>query len=581
MTEEQKGPSPSESSGRNFQKVADFSAPSGNNLQDAAAFPEAVPVTRLTYSPFWLIPLVAAIIAIWTAYDIWSEQGPLITINFKTADGLQPNRTRVKLKDVEVGSVAKVTLSPDLSQVMVQARLVKNAAPHVREGTRFWVVRPRLTASGITGLNTLVSGAFIEMDPGPGEPHLTFIGLETPPVVRQGTPGNRFLLHSERLGSLTVGSPVNFHGISVGEVQGYDLASDGQGVNIHVFIRAPYHELVRTNTRFWNASGIQATVDANGLRLKAASIQALLVGGISFDTLTDSSRNQPAANGTRFRLFDDFDSTNEETFTRRIDYILYFDGSVRGLNVGAPVEFRGIKVGSVMDVHLTYDPKDATIRIPVLIRLEPERIVGREMISSPAKELFEPLIRNGLRARLETSNHLTGQRLVALDFYPETPIQLLHVNADYPELPTIPGSFEEIAQATTHLLTRLQEMPLEQISQELLATVSGTNRLVNGPEITHSIKALQDSLHAIERLTADLAKRTGPMVDATRNTMEQANQTLATTGKLLAPEAPLHYSLVETLQEVSAAARALRTLSSLLSQNPQSLLFGRQKEEKR
>ncbi|MBF0177575.1 MAG: MCE family protein [Magnetococcales bacterium] len=551
------------------------------NAPESPPIPMAVAVTRPSFSYFWFIPLIAAAVAVWTAYSIWSGQGPLITISFKTADGLQESRTKVKLKDVEVGTVTQVTLSPDLSQVLVQVRLAKSAAEHTRTGTRFWVVRPRLTASGLTGLNTLVSGSFIEMDPGPGKPHLDYVGLEAPPVVRQGTPGRRFLLRSDRLGSLAVGSPVNHRGIPVGEVQGYDLADDGQGVNIHVFIKAPYHDLVRTDTRFWNSSGVQATVDADGLRLKASSLQALLVGGITLATLSEKGRTPPAPEGTHFHLFDDFDSTGEVAYTRQVNYILYFDGSVRGLKVGAPVEFRGIKVGSVIDVHLTYDPKDATMRIPVLIRLEPERIVGMEVASITPKEIIGPLVQKGLRARLETSNLLTGQRLVAFDYYPDSPIRMVHATNDYTELPTIPGSLEEIAQSTTHLLARLQQMPLEEISQELLQTVAGTNRLVNGPEITTSVESLHDALLAIERLTTDLAKRTGPLVDATRTTMDQANHTLAATGKLLAPDAPLHYSLIDALQEVAAAARALRTLTSLLSQNPQSLLFGRHREEKR
>ncbi|MBF0425456.1 MAG: MCE family protein [Magnetococcales bacterium] len=547
-----------------------------------STLPEAVAVTRRGLSWFWLLPLLALTAALWSAYRVWSEQGPLITIGFRTADGLQADRTRIKLREVEIGTVARVTLSPDLSRVVVEARLLKSAAPHVRTHTRFWVVRPRLTASGVSGLNTLVSGAFIEMDPGPGEPRFDFDGLESQPVIRQGTPGNRFLLRAERLGSLVIGSPVTYRGIAVGEVQGYDLTDDGQGVDVHIFVKAPHHGLVRADTRFWNTSGVQALIDANGVRLKASSLQALLTGGIAFDTPPVVGHPQPAATeGTHFRLFDDDDSTGEVTYTRQVDYVLYFDGSVRGLKVGAPVEFRGIKVGTVVDVRLAYDPKGVTLRIPVLVRLEPERIVGLGATSTPPRAIIDPLIDNGLRARLETSNLLTGQRLVALDFYPNTPARLVHAGHDHPELPTIPGSLEEIAQSTTHLLTRLQQMPLEEISEELLETVEGANRILNGPETVAAIGALSDSLLAIERLTTDLAEWSGPALDSARAALDQTQRTLATTDKLLAPEAPLQYSLLQSLQEVAAAARALRTLASLLSQNPQSLLFGRHKEEKR
>ncbi|MBF0624353.1 MAG: MCE family protein [Magnetococcales bacterium] len=559
------------------------------DLEPGSPPPQVEAVAWRWPSPIWLVPLIAALIGGWIAYRTLADMGPQVVISFKTADGLEPGRTKVKYKDVEVGEVETVQLTPDLSRVLVTARFIRTAESHLTEGTRFWVVMPRLTAAGITGLNTLVSGAYIEVDPGPGNPKFAFEGLEVPPIVRHGTPGHRFVLQAERLGSLAPGSPVQYRGITVGEVQGYELAPDGQGVMIHAFVHAPHHTLVRQETRFWNASGIRATVDANGLDVRAASLQALLAGGVTFDTLEPPEATQPAPNGAIFRLHDDFESIGEAAYNRKIDYVLFFEGSVRGLKTGAPVEFRGLKIGQVIEIKMAYDPREGTIRIPVLVRIEPERITEIGADQKDPRQVIQTLVQRGLRARLETGSLLTGQLVVALDFHPDTPLRLAGTDGDsHPELPTIPASLEQITQSVGALVGKLQRLPLEELSRHLLQTAAGADTLVNGPDTAAAVRDLRDTLAALKELSRALERKGPPLVEqlhqtgsAAQTALDRAGQTLDNTSALLAPEATMHYTLVETLREVGAAAQAVRTLSTYLSQNPQALFFGRNPEPPR
>ncbi len=246
--------------------------------------PEVAVAERRGISIVWLIPLVAAAIAIWLAYTTLSEKGPTITITFKTAEGLEAGKTRVKYKDVEVGLVESAKLSDDLSHIVVTASMDKSIAGHVTEGAQFWIVRPRIGISGVSGLSTLLSGVYVEMQPGEGAPSKSFTGLEEPPPIASDVPGTRYLLHADRLGSIGRGSAVYYRDVVVGQVLSYALADDQRGLDLQIFVSAPHDKLVRSDSRFWSASGVDVSVGANGVNVQMQSLQALLAGGIAFDT---------------------------------------------------------------------------------------------------------------------------------------------------------------------------------------------------------------------------------------------------------------------------------------------------------
>ncbi|MDH5296473.1 MAG: MlaD family protein, partial [Nitrospirota bacterium] len=361
----------------------------------------------------WIIPVVAAIIGGWLIYKTISEKGPTVTMTFEDGSGLEAGKTKIKYKSIDIGTVKSVHISLDLSRVVVTAEFNRMAEPYLTENTRFWVVRPRIGLGGISGLETLVSGAFIAMDPRPGASAQTFTGLEKPPGVTREDEGAQFRLRAENLGSSSPGAPIFFHDIQVGRVLDYELEKDGGAVLIDIFIQAPHHLRVRDTSRFWQLSGFEISLGAEGLDVKMESLNSLLTGGIAFDTpATAGGSEEPSQPGTEFNLFKNFASIQEEKYVLTRPFLINFDGSVRGLSVGAPVEFRGIKVGIVSDIAVHLNPDTLEIKIPVLIDIQPERITTPQVIMSKIQEnkyaVMKHMVKRGLRAQLETGSLLTG-----------------------------------------------------------------------------------------------------------------------------------------------------------------------------
>jgi paraquat-inducible protein B len=536
--------------------------------------PAAAVETRTRFSVVWLIPLTAAIIGIWLAYKALSERGPIITIAFDSADGLEAGTTKIKYKDVDVGLVQELRLSDDLSQVLVIAQLDKGMEGHVTNETRFWVVRARVGAGQVSGLGTLFSGPYIGMDPGmAGESARRFQGLEKPPMVTTDEPGRHFVLQADTLGSLDVGSPVYFRQIRVGQVVAHQLQENGRAVLIRVFVHAPYHRWVRKNTRFWNASGLDVSLDAEGVQVNTESLTSLLIGGVGFDTPPDLGKGGVAEKGDQFFLYENHEAIYEKSYAEKEYYLLYFAGSVRGLTVGAPVEFRGIKVGEVADIKLEFDAPELDFRVPVLIEIEPERIevVGGDRQTLPENGI-DLLVDKGLRAQLRSGNLFTGQLYVDFDFYPEAPQAQVAQQGKYQVVPTIPTPLDEITGSLTNLLARIEALPIEQIGHDLSDAVQGAQQLITSDELGNAIDVLNETLQQTQTLVANLNATATPAI---RATLAQVQETLSAADTLLQDDAPLQLDLRRVLRELSEAARSIRTLADYLERHPEALIRGK------
>jgi paraquat-inducible protein B len=550
-----------------------------NHEPDLSDLPQADVQSRKQISIVWLIPIVAVLIGGWLAYKGLSEKGPSVTISFESAEGLEAGKTKVKYKDVELGQVETIRFNADLSRVLVTAALVKEAAPYLTENTRFWVVRPRVTASGVSGLGTLFSGAYIGMDPGKeGEPARSFKGLEIPPVVTTGMPGHEFLLRANTLGSLDIGAPVYYRQIQVGQVIGYDLDDEGQSLRIKIFINAPHDKLVRKNTRFWNASGFDLKLDASGLTLNTQSMVSIMMGGIAFDTPTSLEVGGPAQEGHIFRLYETRASIFERTYTEKVHYILHFNESIRGLTVGAPVEFRGIKIGQVVDIKSEFDLKKASPRITVLIETEPQRwkVAGtdREATAEDSKEGLAKLVAKGLRAQLKTGSLLTGQLFVSIDFYPDAPKAEIKYGEKFPEFPTIPAPLQIITARVNDLLSKIETVPIEQIGKDLGDTLQNVKQLSESKELLEAVQALNQTLQDARELAQNLNTNVAPAITAT---LDRAQQTLVSVEGTLGKDAPLQYELRQAIKELGESARSLRVLLEYLERHPDALIFGKGK----
>src|SRR5215475_5377044 len=539
--------------------------------------PEAVAAPRRRFTPqlIWIVPIVAVLVGGWLAVRAILERGPVITITFKTAEGLEAGKTKIKYKDVEIGLVKTVSLSPDRKGVVATAELSKDTESFLVEDTRFFVVRPRVTAGGVSGLGTLLAGPYIGIDIGKSkQTRRNFVGLEVAPIGASDEPGREIILRAREPGSIDAGTPLFFPKVSVGQVVSESLDKGGTGVTFTIFVNAPYDQFITPSTRFWNASGIDVSLGASGLEIRTESLVSILVGGIAFEATPDAGPESPAAANTEFTLFPNRLEAFKIPDVVVDTYLLVFDGSVRGLSPGAPLDFRGVTVGEVVKIGVAVDPKTLTFTMPVLVKVFPERLAGRQFIGtkatvseSPAVRLsrVKQLIDKGLRAQLRSGNLLTGQLYVALDFFPDAPKVKSELTAKKPpEIPTIPGTFEELQNNLANVVKKLDKLQIEEIgadTRKLIASLDETLKSVDS--------LLQGADTLVKRVDSDL------MPDL-RRALDNAGATLNSANAVLGSESPLQSDLRQTLMEVNRTLAAIRALADTLERNQESLIRGKQ-----
>lgn len=559
------------------------------NPYEEDTLPEAVIEKHRGITIIWLIPLVAALIGGWLAYKAFSEKGPLVTITFENASGLEKGKTKIKYKAVTIGEVKKIELK-DLRRVTVTARITRSGKKFMTKNSRFWIVRPRIGGTEISGLETLVSGSYINIDPRPGEPAVTFTGLEKPPGILIDDNGAQFKLQAADLGSAFPGTPILHRGVTVGRVVDYNFSEDENGVLIDIFIKAPYHQLLRDSSRFWQKSGIDVSYGIQGLEINVSSLATLITGGISFDTpVTAAGANKISKPGHVFQLYKNFKSIGESRYVKKIPYLLHFDESERGLKEGAPVLFRGIKVGSVTDMAVIINPKTLEIETPVVIELEPERLTTPGFLTTHKPyQLAALMIERGMRAQLHTGSLLTGQLYVELDFHTGLPEKSLLMGGKYPEIPTIPSTMNEFRKNAADVLAEIRRVPFDEIGQALLETLQGANRLTNSPELLEAVHTLNTTLGEIHALTRDegalrtsfdnfdtLTQHLDSTVVPLAASIEKTLNTIRSAMEIAAPDSPTAVNLETALVELSAAARSIRNLADYLERHPEALLQGK------
>ncbi len=534
--------------------------------------------TRPGPSVIWLVPLVTAIIGGWLILRTLTAQVPLATISFKTAEGIEAGTTRVKYKSVDIGLVDDVRFADNFESVILTVEFNEGMDDFLRRNTRFWVVRPQLSVRGVSGLSTLISGSYIEIDPGPGAPQTHFVGLEQQPLITTDDAGTRITLITDNLGSIGAQSPIYYQGLLAGEVLGYELGSDAHSVYIHGFVRPPFNQLVRGNSRFWNVSGIDVSLGADGLDVRTASMQSLLFGGIAFETPDAFEGSTANVSDLIFTLHTSHAQIDERAFTRKLRFVMYFSGSVRGLSPGAPLEFKGIRIGSVLDIRLDYDPVDTTFRIPVTVEIEPDRIIPRDDPGNvDPLQTLKSLVDRGLRARLQTGNLLTGQLFIELNMFPEAPLQLLgDSNSPYPELPTVVGAFEAMTQSIELFMSKLEEIDIDAMGDNILGILAGANDLVNKPEQEKTVTDLQASVRSLRNILQKLeVAKLDETINSANGVLGNIDATLAMVNGVLQPNAPLQYNVIRVTGELEETARAIRALVETLERHPESLIFGR------
>ncbi len=538
--------------------------PKGDDIPEAVARKPG----RRSFQIIWVVPIVALLVGAWIALKAVWDQGPQITIQFASAEGIEANKTKIRHKAVEIGVVKSVKLSDDNKAAIITAEVDRHSAKgFLREDTRFWVVRPRVAGGQISGLTTLLAGSYIGADPGKSQTtRRSFVGLETPPVITSDVPGRQFVLNAENLGSLDINSPVYYRGVIAGRVVSTELAADGKLVQVRVFVQSPFDRFVNMESRFWNESGIDLSVDASGVKLQTESLLTLLLGGIAFETPPDVE-GAPAAQETQFALWDNRAKAMRPRETVVETYVVKFTQSVRGLAVGAPLDFRGIPVGEVRRIDLEYEPANVRFLMVVEVHVYPERL--RSRYRDPARralpnltptQRIERFVEHGLRAQLRSANLLTGQQYIALDFFPKAPRAVMDMKKSPPEIPAVAGGFGELQESIQNIASKLEKVPFEQLGQDL----------------RKALQSLDATLKKADALVGQLSSDVAPEL---RATLEQARKTLGGAEKALGSDSPLQGDLRETLLEVTKAAESVRALTDYLERHPESLLSGKRSGE--
>ena len=560
------------------------SDPSGP-VPDAPPAPEP---SRWAGLPWvWAVPVVALVIAGWLGFRALIERGPTITISFETADGIEAGRTTIRYKDVELGTVSKIGLSPNRSHALVTATMTRAAEPLLRTDSTFWIVKPRVGLSGISGLTTVLSGPYIGMLPGKGAAGAyAFHGLETPPPKEGLVEGQTYSLVAKRLSEISDQAPVYYHGVQVGEITGHLLSDRDGTVAVHIFIYAPHQALIHPDSRFWVASGLDVSIGAEGVKLATAPLLSILSGGIVFDTPDESLDRPPSPANSRFWLYADEKAADEAAEPVHVSYRLHFPDAVSGVAVGTPVELRGLPIGQVTAVRLEYDPAADAILEPVTIEVAPHRIklggrrldeTGQDPIAA-TNQMFAQLVAKGLRAQLVSANLLTGQRAIEFDFDDDAAPAPVVWAKPYPELPTVEGSgIGQITHSASKLMNKLAALPLDQLVGQIRAMVGHADSLVASPEVKRSLHNLDLSLANTARLTRVADARVGPLLERLDGAASQLRATLT----ILGNDPAASNDLARTMAELKDAARSIRVLADTLERHPEALLRGKPDEASR
>ncbi len=522
-------------------------------------------------SAIWLIPITAVLIGIWMIYFHVSSLGPVIVINFETAEGIEAGKTKVKSRNVEVGIVESVELNDKYEGVAVTARIHKHDQHLLKEDTQFWVVRPRIGRGGISGLGTLFSGAYIELSPGiSAQENYAFIGLASEPVTPSGTPGLHITLESSGEQALRIGDPILFHGIDVGRIEHVHFNTQERKVYYNAFIQNPYDGLITTNTKFWQVSGIEIDTSADGIRFQSGTLETMISGGVTFDVPKDWPRGEVVTGREFFIIYPNKSAINENRYNHALYYILLFKDSIRGLKPGAPVEYRGIKIGAVTRTDVNYpeitNVLDHNTMIPVMITVEPARMgfEDNEGVLPQVEQKIAKLLKKGLRGSLATGNLLTGSKYIELQYNDEGMMSNLAAFSGYPVIPTLESQFEQIISKMSKLMDKLNGLPLVSI-------VNSADTALQ--QVTSTLTEFQTTTTQLEILLKQSNEQN--LVGSVQSTLENFKQLAAdfSEGSLT------HEELQNTLRFMKATLAELEPLLLQLNQKPNSLIFSNQRRQ--
>lgn len=517
-------------------------------------------------SKIWFIPIITLALGVWMVYHQWKNQGPEITIELLSAEGIEVNKTPIKIRDLEIGKVKDIKLNQTLDGVVITAQIEANAANLMTQNAEFWVVSPRISFSEVSGLGTLLSGSYIAMSSnGQGREQYEFTALERPPVTPAGTPGLHLTLTSDAAFAYKAGDPIIYKGFKVGEFEDANFNVEDRIIYYTAFIEAPYHQLITQNTRFWNVSGVKFSLASSGVEVEAGSLETLLANGVTFGIPDGVTSGEKVTENAFFDIFNNEKAASDARFKLAVEYLLLIEDSVRGLEVGAPVEYRGLQIGEVVAINTLQDIPgtilDEGYPIPVIVNVYPGKVHMPDTQEGVnfVRERMRGWLSRDLRATLKMGNLLTGGLYVDLQHYPSVAKrQKIQTIFDYDVIPVMSSEFTQLTQKAEAILDKINELPLEKLVVDMTDVIETLGTAAS------SVTETSDNF---DLLIADMD---GESINTNvNNALEQLTLLLeqyANGG--LNPE-----EIQQTVQQMQDTLRALQPVLMQLNQTPNSLIF--------
>ncbi len=536
----------------------------------------------------WAVPAGALLIVGWLGLRYLLQQGHDVTVRFDTAGGVQAGNTKVKYDGMVVGQVESVALEKDLQHVDVKLQFNSDMDGHLGPGTRYWIAGTNISLSNLSSIRSAISGPYIAVDPRSGNTVSKTDGLKKPPVMKDTEPGREVVLETGERGNISRDTPVYFLGEKVGEVLSYTLDPFKRQFRITAFIHAPYDDLVRPDTRFWNAGPVHFSTSPSGPTVAFESLPALLQGAIAFETPTDGPDEKPSPKDAVFKLNADKQTAEDAPPSDGVPFTVSFDGQQTGLPVGAPVQLVDTPIGSVSKSTLEYDAATGSLRTQATIVITPWKLhiinASTAAASDPRAEvddMMRRLVAQGLRAEMAKSTPVVGGDIIKLHFVPAAKPETLG-DGDPPSIPTQSASgVSAILTKANDIMDKVNGMPIDQIADEVQQATKKLATLSQSPELTRSLSDLHQSLRNIQSITTDARQQVQPLLIQVREAAAQAKDAVRSARSVLSSQAggvnsaSQTAALPDTLYELGRAARSLRELADYLDQHPEALIEGR------
>jgi len=540
--------------------------------------PEIKESTKFNFvTSIWIVPFIAIMIAGWLAYQYYAQLGPEIKIIFPQNEGLQAGQSHIKYRDVPVGTVEKIELEENGNGVVVIARMDKTAMPFLNENSRFWIVKPEVGLGGVSGLDTLISGTYIEMYARKGgEFKKEFIGLDY--AYRNIGEGTYFILNTpKRESAVKVGTPVYLKNIKVGQVEYVVLALDDASVDVIVYVDKQYVPYVHPDSKFWVRSTLEVELSNGTLDVSVAPVTDLIQGAIEFSS-TGKESAVPVPDDFVFRLYKNKSVIESKKvgyggeFVKR--FLIHTQDSIAKLKENAMVRYDGFEVGKVDDIRLSYDK--VTHKMKGVVHIEIDTSVFEDPNdsnhSSGEKNLYEA-VKEGLRAQIVPSDPISGMLYVDLTFDHHDENRTIVRRGDDVVFPSIAYKDGNIMDKVSSILDKINALELEKLLASLTETIEESRK-----PIAHADDLIGDLKKSIQDLNAMTARKSFKrMPDEVDRALKELTRTLRVARKTIKgyeSNSLVTHQITATLKTVKKTSEEMQEFLKMLNRKPNSLIFG-------